>query len=1160
MKAKKAIAILLALVLALSLCPAISLADDTSADDPFDLSAAIADGTYAWELSEDGTYYALMGVDYETEITNEAYQEFNYYVPAKYVSEIDDDGNIVTNGIIVNGYTAATAPIVFQNNNGGWNSGSAKEVNSDYIDAGFIYVSCGSRSRNAKDDDGNITGKSPMAVVDLKAAVRYIRYNEDVLAGDTDKIVSVGTSGGGQMSTILGASGDMDEYYPYLYETGAVGVEYDASTGTYTSTISDAIYATMAYCPIADINNADLAYAWMRYDSSVGDTRYGFSEFKLALQEDLAYAFCEYINSLNLVDEDGNALGFDVKNGEIVSPRKGSYYDKILENMSDALNAFAENTEWPYSVTSGRGDNATTTEYADMDAFLATYTNTDEWITVNDDGTYSITDMAGFLTGTNLSRNKDIPGFDTLANSAENTAFGTPDMAASHYSATIAAVLKENYEKYSELEGFEEQQANVDEYIEQALDNDYVDNQTYLMNATQIMLNVANGTEEATPSTYWRTRNGTADEHTSFSIAYNVCLAAMANDYDVDYSLVWAMGHGSEEGTTTGTFVDWVMEITDDVRVETPEPLTFWGETYEWEYVPAVENEEYKGLDLTAVAYYKIFNIPYIENAPVYTYSRNETVIQKINIFVPAAYFEDGGWNGTVNGYTIDTAPIIYKNSNSGWNTGLPQKGFQYVWADNGNLAVEDGACLENGFVYITVGSRGRNVASSPAMITDLKAGVRFLRANDDQIPGDSEKLVSIADSGGGAASSLVGSTGDMAEYYPYLYEIGALGVNWIGTTPYDSASDEEKADTANYESTISDAVYAAMMYCPILDLNNADIAYAWMHFDDGLTGTANGGTTFTEYQLELQNDLAESFIDYVNGLELLRPYSSEVLVLDDGEDGTTLGDARDGTYYQAVLDEMSKALTAYIANEEWKTQNTAGYSLPFTYPYADCKDAEDYLMTAYGDYNEGTPDEWDWLEIDGDVYTITDMAGFINGTNLSRNKNITAFDALNRGGEGNIAGNDNVYIVDGETIKDDGNSSEVANADAVTVSQSPAYHISKATADVIKNNMADGLSGDTYSTYEEWLYMLWNHSTNESTAVTFNEDDNGWKMEFDGGDFEALVTEQAWLYNVTTILQDYIDAKENGTLDEMATPEGPTVAQHWRSRNGTADYHTSFT
>ena len=33
---------------------------------------------------------------------------------------------------------------------------------------------------------------------------------------------------------------------------------------------------------------------------------------------------------------------------------------------------------------------------------------------------------------------------------------------------------------------------------------------------------------------------------------------------DIDYHLVWNMGHGSNESTSTGSFIDWVNEICAD--------------------------------------------------------------------------------------------------------------------------------------------------------------------------------------------------------------------------------------------------------------------------------------------------------------------------------------------------------------------------------------------------------------------------------------------------------------------------------------------------------------------------------------------------------------------------------------------------------------------
>jgi hypothetical protein len=81
------------------------------------------------------------------------------------------------------------------------------------------------------------------------------------------------------------------------------------------------------------------------------------------------------------------------------------------------------------------------------------------------------------------------------------------------------------------------------------------------MNATHILLDDAAGLQDSTPARYWRTRNGTADEHTSFTIAYNLCLAAKLNGLNTDYSLVWAMTHGHNEGATTGTMVGWINSI-----------------------------------------------------------------------------------------------------------------------------------------------------------------------------------------------------------------------------------------------------------------------------------------------------------------------------------------------------------------------------------------------------------------------------------------------------------------------------------------------------------------------------------------------------------------------------------------------------------------------
>lgn len=481
-----------------------------------------------------GTVY--QGVYMNANITNLSNQTMLIYVPAAYLTA-DAEGNVtgVNHDAVVGQYTADTAPIVYLNECGGWRSSSPRSVDTSYIAEGFVYVTAGARSRDAVDENGLHTGKAPTQVVDLKSGVIALRANTDILPGNKDRIISVGTSGGGQMSSIFGASGNMPEYYPYLYEAGALGVTRNED-GTYSSQYPDNIFAAQAYCPIADIEDADLAYAWWWVDlaDQGGTYRGSMTDFERRLQELEAEAFIPYLNSLNLTDAEGNAL-------TLTGLRSGSYYDAILANVSAALNAMA---------ASGEVDPAS--DYAGAD-----------WLIQKEDGTWQVTDMAGFMVGTGLvsQRNKAIPGFDPMDKSAENDAFGAADQDTVHFSRSVARILSDHYDELSALDGFNAEQ--VQAYISDALTGDSADSiatQANLLNATEIMLGTE-GYKAVDPAEYWRIRSGTADQHTSFGIGFNIGLAAQSMGRDVNYSLVWNMGHGSNEGTSTGTFIDWINTI-----------------------------------------------------------------------------------------------------------------------------------------------------------------------------------------------------------------------------------------------------------------------------------------------------------------------------------------------------------------------------------------------------------------------------------------------------------------------------------------------------------------------------------------------------------------------------------------------------------------------
>lgn len=511
-----------------------------------------------WRLSEDRTYYALRFVYFAAHILSKEHQYMNIFVPAAYMNP---DGTVNAAGSCGE-YTATTAPIVIYNNCSGWMSSTPGDVNRDYISEGFVHISVGARSRNA-----GPVGKAPAACVDQKAAVRMLRLHDSHIPGDKERIISCGGSGGGQMSSILGATGNMADYYPDLYEIGAAGVEKTAAGG-YVSTIRDDIFASQCYCPIADIEHADMAYAWQRFDDpNIQFSGFGIegeqtlSTFKLALQKDLAQAWAGYVNRLHLKNEQNEALTFPQRPDGSYELRNGSYYRQILSNISDALNAYLEDHTQPdgsLQVTIVHGfDHREILTFPSVEAYFASLKNADRWL-VREGGRYRVTDLPGFCQGTALARGKDCPGFDTFHYTAENNAFGNPEEQGVHFSAANGTVMAEHYGEYQDLAGFRD--CDVAAYIADSSRED-LKRQTYLLNATQILLSAARGEVRSTPAKFWRTRNGTADEHTSFCIAYNLCMAAKAAGSQVDYALIWNAGHGDVDGDGTGSFAQWVHKI-----------------------------------------------------------------------------------------------------------------------------------------------------------------------------------------------------------------------------------------------------------------------------------------------------------------------------------------------------------------------------------------------------------------------------------------------------------------------------------------------------------------------------------------------------------------------------------------------------------------------
>lgn len=141
-----------------------------------------------------------------------------------------------------------------------------------------------------------LAGSAPYCITDFKAAIRYLKHNDAALPGDTDKIVVTGTSGGGTMTSVLGASGNSEFFEPYLAEIGAADE-------------TDNVYVAIPYCPVADIDNQGLAYDWVFYGADISN-RQGNMRI---LADSIAKTYVHFLNGLGYKDEDGNALTLDAE-------------------------------------------------------------------------------------------------------------------------------------------------------------------------------------------------------------------------------------------------------------------------------------------------------------------------------------------------------------------------------------------------------------------------------------------------------------------------------------------------------------------------------------------------------------------------------------------------------------------------------------------------------------------------------------------------------------------------------------------------------------------------------------------------------------------------------------------------------------------------------
>lgn len=428
-------------------------------------------------------FRAYEGISYVKSPVDGELQTLNIYVPKDYFSNRT-----------IAGYTKETAPIFLPNGVGGYmpskpmipeSNDNARSANALLLalQHGYVVASPGTQGRTSQNAQGLYTGKAPAAIVDLKAAVRYLHYNDKQIPGDSNKIISNGTSAGGALSALLGASGDQPVYDAYLDKLGAAPA-------------SDKIYAVSAFCPITNLEHADAAYEWQfngyndykKMDISMLDyhiqrkeTKGTLTKAQQVVSDSLASQFPEYLNGLKLHATDGTPLTLD-SNGD------GSFKQYVIGLLQNSAQSAL--------------DNGT-----DLSQF--------SWLNVSH-GKVTTVDFDQYRHY--AVRAKLPPAFDALDMSAgENELFGNESTNKMHFTS------------------FSSTHSSIDHSAIAPADI------VSMMNPLSFIQPAQKGI-----ASHWRIRVGTNDRDTSLAISAILATRLENANYDVNFHLAWDRPHSGD--------------------------------------------------------------------------------------------------------------------------------------------------------------------------------------------------------------------------------------------------------------------------------------------------------------------------------------------------------------------------------------------------------------------------------------------------------------------------------------------------------------------------------------------------------------------------------------------------------------------------------------
>ena len=588
----------------------------------------------AWRYDEENDVYYQLGLTYCKTPATATYESLAIFVPGAYFKAEENGATYtctVNEKAVVGSYTPATAPILMPINTGTLSAQTSPTVYdhdglAPYLEAGCIYVYAGFRGRSAGYDTASgsnelFPGGSPWPAVDLKAAVRFLRYNASVLPCDASRVFVFGFGAGGGLSAVLGASGDAAEFEPYLASIGAITHDAEGSA------VSDAIAGSASWCPITSFDVADAAYEWGQGQYASDGTR-AKDTWTRALSQDLAAAYGAWVNEMDLRDGDDNQLTLDETETGAFS--MGSYASAILDAIDEAATYFVQNTSFPYAYTPQRLEDPTfpgdpnlvatraadvaaqgqassapadgtgegevgeesdanevaegtgsaplagvaqvqSTVYDSAQSYFASLNADNWWINYShSSSTVSITSLREFVLHLRPAALAASP-FDLPDRSSKsNQLFGIGEESTLHFDAMVADLVGRNAEKYAELDGWDDEYETAwEDDLEKvdALETGMLE-RVSMMNPLYWLSGHYDGYGQSAVAPHWRVNEGLFDTDTSLCTAPNLVFALRKYDgvSDVSHTPVWGQGHvlAERSGSATANLLSWVADCCDE--------------------------------------------------------------------------------------------------------------------------------------------------------------------------------------------------------------------------------------------------------------------------------------------------------------------------------------------------------------------------------------------------------------------------------------------------------------------------------------------------------------------------------------------------------------------------------------------------------------------